>query len=408
MGGGKFTTTAGLYFSQQKMNMYWDFLTYVQDLAGGGNSALVDVYTAGGAPVTQGGITSYALGAAPTYHRRYDTKHRILAPYGSVNFHIGKIALGASLRYDTGRVRGQLFSVDLGEGRVGSAAIDMNGDGVIVPIETDVTILPLGEPGPVHYNYHYLSYSVSANYRVADQFSVFGRYSRGARAGADRLLFPPSQDAATGRLTDPSTAFGYVKQAEVGAKYRTDHLSVFVTGFWASTSDKNYQIAADETGQTVVIPINRSYSAKGIELEAEARTGPFSLSLGATYTKAKIGRDEADPAIEGNRPRHQPDLFFYARPQFETERFTVGTSINGTTSSFAQDSNLLKQPGYVIFSPFVQIRPNGRMQIALNAFNVFDKMAFVQVGAPVVPASGIVNAQVLNGRTVTASVRVSF
>ena len=40
--------------------------------------------------------------------------------------------------------------------------------------------------------------------------------------------------------------------------------------------------------------------------------------------------------------------------------------------------------------------------------HVFDELAIVAIQAPTIPASGLTNAQVMNGRTVTASLRYAF
>ncbi|WP_374531152.1 TonB-dependent receptor domain-containing protein [Novosphingobium sp.] len=411
LGEGKLTTTAGVYYSSQNIDMYWNFASVVQDVVGGGNSALVDVYTAGGTPMTQDGVYAYGIGiVAPIskYHLRYDASFRVTAPYASLNYQIGKFALGGSVRFDNGHVTGRVFGADLGGGRNGDAAFDFSGDGVISAAEARATILPLSQPGNVNYKYDYVSYSVGVNYRLANEASVFARYSKGGRAGADRILSVPTLDPASGGLTDPSVAYAPVKQAEIGFKYRKPGLTVFVTGFWASTVDKNYQIGADAGGSVVVFQIDRTYDAKGVELESIIEHGPFSLSLGATYAKSTIKHDAANPAIEGNRPRHQPSLFFSARPQFDSGPVTLGATINGTTSSYAQDVNLLKQPGYVVVSPFIQFRPAERVELSLNAWNVFDKLGVVQVSAAAVPAGGLSNAQVINGRTLTASLRFNF
>jgi outer membrane receptor protein involved in Fe transport len=67
----------------------------------------------------------------------------------------------------------------------------------------------------VDYGYDYVSYSVGVNYRIAEPVSVFGRYSRGGRAAAERQLFSPTQfNSTTGQLVDSSTAYGEVEQAE--------------------------------------------------------------------------------------------------------------------------------------------------------------------------------------------------
>ncbi len=408
VGKGTLTTSGGVYYSSQDIGMFWHLTTTVQAVAANGNSAFVNIAAANGVPVAQNGVTAYTLDEPQNYHERFDVNYRVIAPYASLNYKLGALAIGGSVRLDTGKVTGRLFGSDLGGGRSAYTAVDMNGNGVIEAIEQRVATLPLSQPGNVNYDYDYLSYSLSANYRFAESLSTFARYSRGARAGADRLFFSPTHDPVRGGLTDPKTAFGYVKQAEAGAKFRTSEFAAYVTGFWASTSDRNFQISNDANGRSVVLPINRSYTAKGIELESDWRKGPFSVTLGATYTSAKIDKDALDPALNGNRPRHQASIFFAARPQFDTKYVTVGTQVNGTTSSFAQDSNLLKQPGYVILSPYIQYRLTPRTQLSLNAFNVFDKIALIQVASPTIPAGGVTAAQALNGRTVSASLRFDF
>lgn len=408
VGDAKLTTTAGFYASSQDVDLYYDFSNTVYDVASGGNSRFVDVISANGTPVTQTGVLDYGIFGSSGYHRRYDLNYRVYAPYGSVNYQRGALALGASIRYDFGKVSGTLYGTDLGGNRTGLSAIDLNRDGTISGPERNVAILPLAQPGLADYDYGYASYSVGVNYRIAEPLSVFARYSRGARASADRLFFSPTVDSDSGKLTDSSAAYAPVKQAEGGVKFRRPGVTLFVTGFWASTSDKNLQIGADATGAVALITIDRTYSAKGVEVEGLFERGPMSLRVGATYTKAKIDSDKTDPTAVGNTPRHQPDLIFQAMPQYESRLFSIGTNVIGTTSSYAQDSNLLKQPGYVIVSPFIQIRPTDRIQLSVNAFNVFDKLGLVQVGSAGVPASGIVNAQTLNGRTITGSVRFNF
>lgn len=411
LGEGRLTTTAGIYKSTQSVDMFWNFANTLNDLAGGGRNAPIDLTSAAGTPLSEGGVYAYGFGfGVPTaaYHNHYDVQYNILAPYGSVNYQIGKLSLGASLRWDRGSVTGSVTNADFGTGRPNTAAIDVNGDGTISVPESNVAILTLGKSAAVDYDYNVVSYSAGVNYRFAEPFSAFARYSRGARANAERILGAGSLNPASGRLIDPSVAYGVVKQAEVGVKFRKGGLTAYVTGFWASTGERNYQIGADATGQVIVIPVDRTYSAKGIEFEGEARHGPFSLTLGATWTKANIDKDRTDPTLEGNRPRHIPSFSFQARPQVELGKVTLGSVINGTTSSFAQDSNILKQPGYVLVSPFLQYRPVQRVTVGINAFNVFDKLAVVQIASAAIPASGLATAQVMNGRTVTGSLRYSF
>lgn len=411
LGSGRLTTTAGVYKSTQSVDMFWNFTNTINDLAGGGQNALLDLKTAAGTPLTDNGVYAYGFGFGfpiSSYHTHYDVRYKILAPYGSFNYQVGKLSVGASLRWDNGKVDGTVTSPDFGQPQPSTAAIDVNGDGAISVPESKVAILTLGKPGAVDYEYHALSYSAGVNYRFAEPFSAFARYSRGTRANTERILGAAALNPATGKLLDPSIAYGVVKQAEAGVKFRKGDVTAYVTGFWASTTERNYQVGADASGQIVVNAVNRTYSAKGIELEGQVQHGPFSLTLGATWTNARIDKDRSNPAFDGNRPRKIPTLWFQARPQVELGKVTLGSVINGTTSSFAQDTNILKQPGYVIFSPFLQVRPVDRVQLGINSFNVFNKLAIVQIASSAIPPGGLVNAQVMNGRTVTASLRYSF
>ncbi|ANK13230.1 TonB-dependent receptor domain-containing protein [Erythrobacter neustonensis] len=411
MGGGKLTTTLGLYNAKQQIRMFWNFTSTLQDLAGGGLSAPVNITTATGVPVTDAGTLAYGFAVGlpfSIYHNRYDVDYDVLAPYGSVNFQIGKLSVGASLRWDKGDVSGQVFAPGFGDGRPLFAAVDVNGDGQISVAESRVPVLPLTRPAPVNYGYDYLSYSAGVNYRFADSLSAFARISRGGRATAENAIGTETLDPLTGRPSDPGILVSVVKQAEAGIKYRKGDLSLFLTGFWASTDERNAQITADANGQAFVAQIDRTYSAKGLEFEGEWRRGGFSLVTGATYTRARIDKDANAPAFEGLIPRHIPDFAFFARPSADLGAVTLGAVINGTTESFAQDTNQLVQPGYVLVSPFVQVRPAPGLTLAVNAFNIFDELAVVSLQAPAIPPSGLTNAQVMNGRTVSASLRYAF
>ncbi|MGC4090173.1 MAG: TonB-dependent receptor [Polyangiaceae bacterium] len=138
--------------------------------------------------------------------------------------------------------------------------------------------------------------------------SVFGRYSRGGRANADRILFSNFVNTIDGSLVRKDAAYDPVTQAEIGMKYRGQDAELYVTGFYAKTKEHN-------------IGLDRSYRAYGVELEGSVRKGPFRLNAGATFTKAKITADALVAAMVDNVPKHQADLIFQLTPQYETESF---------------------------------------------------------------------------------------
>ena len=407
VGGGNLTTTIGFYKSSQDYNSFWSFLNVLTDVRGDGDTSLIDVKTAAGALTTQNGYVAYGIGGG-LYHRSYDVNYGVDAPYASINYHIGKIAVGGSLRYDMGNVDGTLYGTELGGGRIGVTTLDINSNGVISRPENAVATLPLGQPGRVDYNYNYLSYSAGVNYRVAEQLAVFGRYSRGGRASADKILFTPAVNYNTGKLVDDSSAYDTVKQAELGLKYRAGGVTFNVTGFSARTGERNTQIVSGADGSAAVLQIVRGYKAKGVELEAGVRHGPFSVTAGATYTDAKISSDAANAAIIGNTPRHQADFIYSVTPQVEFERVTVGVNVIGTTVSYAQDNNLLELPAYTLVNAFVQVRPIENVQLMLNVNNLFNELALSDSEQGSIPATGVVLGRAYNGRTASATLRYTF
>ncbi|MHA6718372.1 TonB-dependent receptor domain-containing protein [Sphingomonas sp. RS6] len=400
VGRGDLTVTGGLYKSNQQLNTQWLHTAIDTDVAGGGRTAMVDIFNAQGDAQTLNGYYAFSRNGSK-FRRIFDVSYDIIAPYGSVNYHIGKVAIGASVRYDSGRVRGQLFGADLGGGRNGVISYDVNGDGVISPAETRVAFLPLDQPAPVDYNYGYVSYSSGINYRVAEPFSVFARYSHGARANADKILFTPAVSAVDGSVPDGSDKYDGVNQLEGGFKFRKPWATLNVTAFRATADDHN--VLNGSANQTI-----RTYRAHGVEMEGSVRHGVFSLTAGATYTKAKISEDKLDPTLTGKEPRHQPTWTLVATPQIDLPQATIGANIVTITSSYAQDTNLLRMPGFTTVGAFAVIRPIRNVELMVNASNLFDTIGLFEISQSSVPASGLGWGRGVHGRTVSASARYNF
>lgn len=397
--GGNLTTTLGAYFATQKLETTWLHTAMDIDVNGDAGTAMVNIANAAGVNQTLNGYYSFGRASA-LFRRSFDVDYRVFAPYGSINYHFGKIAIGGSLRYDIGRVRGSLIGADLGGGRNGLIRYDINSDGIISTAETRVAYLPLTQPAPVNYNYGYLNYSAGVNYRVAEPFSVFARYSLGARANADKILFTPVVNNATGDVAGRDKA-DKVHQLEGGLKFRKGGVTFNATAFHVTADDHN--VLNGSANRT-----DRSYKADGLEMEGAWQKGPFNLALAATYTKAKITADRLDPTLTGKEPRHQPSWTFSATPQVDLGKAIVGASVVGITKSFAQDSNLLVMPGFTVVNAFVQLRPAKNLRMTLNANNLFDTMGIFEVNQSSVPANGVGFARSINGRTVSGSLRFDF
>lgn len=401
IGKGELTVTGGVYKSLQDYTSDYLYSNHIQDVAADGNSALINYTNAAGVAQTQNGYLGFNRSGSTAFFRRsYDLRYNITAPYASLNYRFGKVAIGGSLRHDGGRVRGQLYGADLGGGRVGIKPVDFNGDGVISVAESKTAFTPYDRPAPVRYNYGYMSYSVGVNYRVAEPFAVFARYSRGARAAADKVLFSDKVSTTDGRLVNKADGYDIVKQLEGGFKYRASNITLNVTGFKADTEDTNVQAGA--------ITTDRNYKAYGVEAEGTYRHGPFSVRGGVTYTHAELVNDKLNAAVAGKVPRRQPDFIYQVAPQFELRQVTIGANITGQTNSWVQDNNLMKMPGYTLVGAFAQYRPKDNLQLMVNVDNLFDKVAFIEITTPSVPANGIGIGRAANGRTISMSARMNF
>lgn len=401
LGGGSLNFTSGFYLSRQTIDTDWLWTSHVQTVQGDGQAVLVDIRNAGGQLVTQNGAVAFSASFFGNCCRRsYDVDYSTYAPFASLSFEVGRLTLDASIRYDFGDASGTITGSDTGFG-TGIASFDINGDGTISTAETQTAVLPLGNARPVNYSFDYFSYSLGANYLVTDDLGVFARYSRGGRHTADRSLFSPAVSTTDGSLPGGDAGvIATVNQLEVGAKYQSGGIGFYATGFFAKTEETNVELAPLEL-------FDITFEAFGIELEGSYRTGPFSLTAGVTWTDAEI-QDALDASTIGNTPRRQADFVYQATAQYESDLFTLGANVVGTTDSFTQDNNQLTLPAYTQVNAFVAFRPIDRIEVGLNAQNLFNTEGFTEAEEGSIPANGLVRARSIAGRTVLATVRFDF
>lgn len=401
LAGGRLSLTGGLFVTRQTIDTDWLWTSVVSEVRGDGRAALIDIRSAAGVAQTDRG--TYGYGAAffgNCCRRSYDMNYSIAAPFAAVSYAQGGWTLAGSLRWDDGRVRGRVAGTDLGIGGAATSPVDVDGDGVISAAETRSTATP-GLSAPIHYGYGYLSWSAGVNYRLLTEMSVFARYSRGGRANADRILFGPAVRVGGGGLTDRSAAVDFVRQAEAGLKYRQRDVTLFATLFHASAEEQNFEA-------TSLRFLDRRYRAYGLELEGGYQRGGFSVTGAMTWTHARIVRDRVTPANQGNRPRRQANWVYSLTPQYQAALFTVGAHLVGTGSSYAQDNAGLKLPGYTQVNAFVAVRPTAALTLSLSANNLFDVQGFTEAEEGMIPASGIVRARSINGRTISVAAKLNL
>lgn len=398
VGGGAVSIAAGIYNSRQTIKTDWLWTSFFQSVQGDGRSVLVDVRNAAGVSQTAGGTLYSASFFGNCCRRSYDMRYNTNAPFAQLGFEAGRLNIDGSVRYDFGSAKGSIAG-DL-PGATTTRAQDMDGNGILSVAEQSVGFIPANR-ARVDYDYSYLSYSAGVNYRLSDTLAAFARYSRGGRVNADRLLFGPLVDTATGGLVGGAKPYDFVKQAEGGVKFSSGPIALYATVFNARTQETNYLLSQQQF-------TSRDYEATGVELEGRFRRGPFSLTAAGTWTDASITRDATDTTLNGNRPQRQASLVYQATPQFDFGRVSFGANVIGTTSSYTQPVNDLKMPAYTQVNGFLLLRAADNVSINVNANNIFNVKGITEAEEGAIPANAIVRARSINGRTVAASVRFDF
>ena len=60
------------------------------------------------------------------------------------------------------------------------------------------------------------------------------------------------------------------------------------------------------------------------------------------------------------------------------------------------------------FDAFVAVRPMDRLELSLNASNLFDVYGYTEAEEGAIPGNGLVRARSIAGRSILASARIDF
>jgi outer membrane receptor protein involved in Fe transport len=350
--GAKLTTTAGLFASSQKLDIDWEIGGFEAPLRPVANS-------------TYGSYTSW-------YKRHINQTYNTISPYAALNWEQGAWVLDGSVRMDRQSVTG---------------TYNANGD-------------QLGERG-VDYKSKFNAYSFGANYNIDKNTALFTRVSSGASFNSDRVLF---QERTTGLGNCGVTCFvgktvpvNEVKQYEAGIKNKSGNLSTFATFFLAKTNESNYDLT---TGNTSF----NKYSAKGVELEAGYRMGPFRINGGLTLTDAEVTESNT-AAYVGKAPNRQAKAIYQLSPTYKFGNTTVGAAVVGTTSSKdAQTVSGLEAtlPAYTYINAFAAHEVNKSTTVSLSVNNLTNTLGYTEVNNDRSAARSI------TGRTVRIGLKYNF
>ena len=391
---------AGAYFTSYGMSELWhwhDILTDVQ-----GNPRMLDltVTDTGGDTyqVTENGFTQY--GSTYLNHQATATKVAVYAG-------------------DEWQVTDQL-RIDVG-GRLEHASFVGNAEGgQEVNLDSDPTTLYnngvlVGNNAPTSYQHDFTEWALSGglNYRLSEQYAVFGRFTRGFRMpDFDQWAFSPT---AKGDVEE-------VLQGELGVKINTPNVGIFATAFYSSLTNIPFTDEVVVGGDIVQQRRFANSLTGGLELEASAQYGNFSGDLTATlqqpeYRDFQFSLDEdGDGSLEnfdfsGNRVRRIPRYVITVRPQYDLGFVTASVSGRFYDERFTDDANNTTLPAYYVLDASLTSE-QGPVTLKVAGTNLTNTIGLTEgnprVGQVVGVEQDIYMARPILGRRFTASITYNF
>jgi len=246
-----------------------------------------------------------------------------------------------------------------------------------------------------NYDESEVSWTAAVNFLFTDTFSAFGRINQGSKMPYFDD-FRDNWDAYQGG----NNLISDVQQYELGAKWVTDYLSVYATGFYTKVDPVSYVALV---GQQAVIQTQES---TGVELDAVWETSMgFSMSLNATIQDATIKNGPND----GNQTQRQPQWQLRLTPRYAFDAGGMTGTVYGTISAvddrWSEPENVTNLPGYEKYDLGVILRVNEQFTLQLSADNITDENALTEGDPRNITAP---NGRFIMPRTVEFSVGYEF
>lgn len=389
---GKIDLAAGIFKGNQNIEMSWLWNTYLMEV--GENAELLNV-NVNGNDLTSNGQLNYGV---PFWGNccsgKYNLSYDVIAPYLNAAVAVSdRLNIEAGVRYDLVRVNGLVTPSQQ------VLNVDVNGNGLIDAPEQSVSRVDNANAKSVNYDYDYVSYSLGINYKLNENSAVFGRYSQGYVGNGERATWHQGGPYLANEAPKNS-----LTQAELGYKKKYDNGGVFLTAFYAGTQE---EAGVEATTQRV---LSNDYQSFGLELESNFRFNAFDIRGAITYVNAEISDNEGNVNI-GNTPRRQPALTYNILPSYTFKGgHSLGVSVIGQTSAYAQDDNVLTLPGYAIFNAFASVRVTKNIDFNLGINNLTNAIGITESeeGAITEGEVNYIRARSIMGRSVVAGVRLNF
>jgi outer membrane receptor protein involved in Fe transport len=211
-----------------------------------------------------------------------------------------------------------------------------------------------------------VSWTIGANYLFNDNFAVYARYADGFQTNN----------------VDPITR---IELYEVGARFSVGRVfNASVTAFQTNFDNQFYNFIdpVDPTRQTAFLA---DLQTRGVEIDAMVRPADWlSVNFIGVFQDPTLNNLRLDgvaqPGFDGNRPERTPATLYTIIPTVKLpgglgEAFVRYKYIG---KIFADSGNGVALPGYGVTGVGVTLNATDRIQVALNADNIFNVIGLTE------------------------------
>lgn len=395
------TVKAGVFYADQQSEQIWSFNDARATLSNGrfitDDPANLFLNPADGSFINGQSFGNPNFGNCCTVYWNFDIEQ--VAPYFSANIELGDLTIEGSYRRNFNSISGDF--IPFGTAVIGP--FDVDGDGVIESNEQGAQRFNPAARITTDYDADHNNFSIGANYEVTDNIAVFGNYSEGASLTApDRSTGNLVVAGGVGTSPNGDLFLNFVDQYEIGVRLRFDMGRLNIVYFNAQVAEA---AQFEATTQNV---IQTEFDTKGVEIEGDFELGNgLGLRGNVTFTDSDIAGPASNPDL-GNRSRRQAPYNLNLNPYYAGDGFDVGVNVFSVGKAPVQNSGQFDLPSYTTVGAYVNYEVLDNIVVSINANNLFDEKGFTE-GEEGNPAIGdFVRFRPINGRTISATVRLNF
>ena len=238
------------------------------------------------------------------------------------------------------------------------------------------------------------SYSAAANYKVSENFAIYGRYSVGSKS-PDLSFYLDVANQSIAATNEPKAQ--KTQQIEAGIKAKGESFNLFLTPFYSLLSNvPNNQIFQD-AASAYYAPSQKFQKIRtlGVEFEGNYQLNKYFgvRALGVVQTSKAVDysvflarttsvNDDTLVVYSGNKTDNVPNLMFNITPTLTLGKLYTSVTWNFMGDRWANVANAFQLPSYHQFDLNMGLAFSKRVQLSASINNLFNTYGVMTWAAP--------------------------